>query len=263
MYGICSKRKILNECSLNDFNYQIDPYVGCEHQCLYCYALLDAESEWDREILMHENIIEQLEGEIESIPPQKIYFGYTTDPYQQFEKKYKQTRKALSLLQEKGFSASILTKSDLFIRDLDILTKMENASISISVSFENDLDRSCFEKKTINTLDRIEAVKIANHSGLKTSALLCPIIPYISNVEYFVELLGPIVNKIWIYPLSIQNKTDRTWQNVNSILASYYPTQKEKIEQAIFSKDNSYWTTLRDKLNYMDKHVNCELETHI
>ena len=55
----------------------------------------------------------------------------------------------------------------------------------------------------------------------------------------------------------------KTWKDVNSNLTSYYPTKKEKIEDAIFSKDNSYWTTLRDKLNYMDKHVNCELEIHI
>ena len=248
-YGVCSKRKILTECGLSDFAYQIDPYIGCEHQCQYCYALNDAGCEWDSEILIHE--------------PQKIYFGYTTDPYQQSEMKYKQTRKVLSFLHEKGFSAGVLTKSDLFIRDLDVLTQMEDASVSISVSFDNDFDRKCFEENTINTFDRIEALKIAKHCGLKTSALLCPVIPYITSVEYFVELLAPIVDKILIYPLSVLDTTDRSWQNVRSILASDYPTKKEKIEDAIFSRDNFYWTTLRDKLNYLDKHVNCELEIHV
>jgi DNA repair photolyase len=119
----CSYRPILAPCGLKNLNYQIDTYVGCEHYCCYCYALDQVETDWAKEVLIHKEIIRQLSEELKNISPQTIYMGYKTDPYQPIEAKYSQTRKVLELFLEKGFSASILTKSDLIVRDMDILKR--------------------------------------------------------------------------------------------------------------------------------------------
>ena len=130
----CSNRPILEPCGIKKFDLQIDPYIGCGHYCYYCYVLKYAETDWNKEILIHNNI-QQLHEELDRITPQTIFMGHHTDPYQPCESKLFQTRKVLELFLEKRMSASILTKSDLIIRDIDLLKKMDNASVSISVAF--------------------------------------------------------------------------------------------------------------------------------
>ena len=78
----CSYRPIIEPCSLKNLDYQVDSYVGCEHNCYYCYALDQAETDWTKEVLIHKDITGQLSEELEKISPQTIYMGYKTDPYQ-------------------------------------------------------------------------------------------------------------------------------------------------------------------------------------
>lgn len=116
----CNPRPVLTPCTLEGLNYQVDPYVGCQHHCHYCYALNQAETDWRVTIQMHADITGQLKQELTGITPQTIYMGWQTDPYQPCETDCRQTRRVLTLLVEKGFSASILTKSDRVCRDLDL-----------------------------------------------------------------------------------------------------------------------------------------------
>ena len=110
---------MIEPCALQSlgFNYQIDPYVGCEHNCHYCYAQNQPDLDWENEIGICSDI-KKLAEELALLTPQKIYMGMKTDPYQPLEKEYNQTRAALELLKERGFSVCILTKSNLVIRDL-------------------------------------------------------------------------------------------------------------------------------------------------
>lgn len=61
-------RSVLNPCTLKDRNYQVDTYIGCEHYCYYCYALNQAETDWSKEVLIHNDITSQLESELAGIP---------------------------------------------------------------------------------------------------------------------------------------------------------------------------------------------------
>jgi len=110
----CTKRPILSPCELPYFDFQVEPYIGCEHYCYYCYILPQAETNWSKKILIHRDIVNQLEEELENISPQAIYLGYYTDPFQPIEAKYYRTRNVLELLAQKGFSVGILTKLDFF-----------------------------------------------------------------------------------------------------------------------------------------------------
>ncbi len=259
----CAKRPILKQCGLSGFDYQIDTYIGCEHYCYYCYVLAQAETDWSKEVLIHEDIVDQLGKELEKIPAQTIYMGYYTDPYQPCESNYIQTRKVLELLLQKGFSASILTKSDLVVRDLDILRKMKSPGVSISVAFNDNQTRSLFEANTVDTEKRIDALCQLKKAGIRTGALVCPVIPYVTDVIQHIDKLQPVADEIWIYGFSIERQTDQNWLNMEDILKSHFRDLRQDIEEVIFSKEHNYWKQLREKLVVLKNKKQLNLIIHV
>ena len=189
--------------------------------------------------------------------------GWLTDPYQPCEAEYRQTRRVLELLLAKGFSASILTKSDLVLRDMDLLQKMDDATVSVSVAFNDNDIRRLFESNTMDTEKRIKALQKLKAAGIKTSALICPVIPYITDVNRLIDSLAEHAGKIWIYGLSILNENERSWQNVKSILECHFPDLKEKIEAVIFSKNHPYWTNIRQEIMDLQNHMKLDLSVHL
>lgn len=241
-------RPVLNPCTLEGRNYQVDPYIGCEHYCYYCYALNQAETDWRKEILIHKDITSQLESELEGISPQTIYMGWQTDPYQPCEAQYRQTRQVIELLLEKGFSANILTKSDLVLRDSDLLQRMIAPGVSFSVAFNDNRTRRLFEANTMDNEKRIEALHQLKEAGVRTGALVCPVIPYITDAIQLIDMLAPCTDVIWIYGLGMNDRSDQNWLNMRKILNREFPELLEQIEPAIFSKEHLYWAQLRDEL---------------
>jgi DNA repair photolyase len=241
----------------------VDPYIGCEHYCYYCYALNQAETDWRKEVLIHKDITSQLESELAGISPQTIYMGWQTDPYQPCEAEYRQTRQVLELMLEKGFSASILTKSDLVLRDSDILQKMDAANVSVSVAFNDNRTRCLFEANTVDTEKRIGALNQIKAAGVRTGALICPVIPYITDAIQLTDMLAPCTDVIWIYDLSIINRSDQNWLNMKKILKREFPDLLERIEPAIFSKEDRYWAQLKDDLVTLKNHRQLKLNIRL
>lgn len=260
---ICTNRPILTPCGLKDIEYQVDTYIGCEHHCYYCYVLPQAETDWSKEILIYKDIVGQLSKELENIPPQIIYMGYHSDPYQPCEAVQRQTRKVLKLFAKKGFSASILTKSDLVLRDIEIIKEMNDAAISVSVAFNDNQTRRLFEANTIDTEKRIEALNEFKKAGVRTGALLCPIIPYITDPVRMIDMLEQYADIIWIYGLGINDRSDKNWVYIQKILSSQFPNLLEKIESVIFSNDHSYWAELRKILEMIKMERKLNLNIHI
>ena len=261
--SICSPRPVLVPCGLENFRYQVDPYVGCGHCCHYCYVLSLAETDWTREILMHADIVGQLRAEIDGIPPQKLYLGYYTDPYQPCEADHRQTRKVLELLREKGFSASILTKSDLVLRDIDILADMNDAGVSISVAFNANKERGLFEAHTMDTEDRIAALRQIKEAGLGTGALVCPVIPYITDAFQLIDMLQPLADSIWVYGLSITDPDGENSRNTRRILNDHFPDLAARIEPVISEKDHPYWAELRERLEMVKEERGLNLNIRV
>jgi len=261
--SVCSNRNILSACGLKDLDYQVDTYVGCEHYCYYCYALAQAETDWSKEIQIYQNIVDQLCKEIEIIAPQTIYMGYQTDPYQPCEAECHQTRKVLELFLKKGFSASILTKSNLVLRDIDILEEMNSAAVSVSVAFNDNQTRRLFESNTMDTEKRIEALRQLKEAGVNTGALVCPVIPYITDAIQLIDMLEPYADVIWIYGLSISDRLGLNWLNIQNILNSQFPELIKKIEPIVFSKDHIYWKQLRENLMSLKNDRALNLNVHL
>ena len=258
----CIHRKILNPCSLEAHNYQVDPYIGCEHFCHYCYALNKAETDWGKEILIHDNFVERLTEEISSLDFEDIYMGMNSDPYQASERTFKQTRKALELFAKRGFSVSILTKSGLVTRDIDLFAKMSGSSVGVSLAFQEEQTRQLFEKNASSNKERIEALKKLKSAGIPTYTLICPVMPFITDVESLIELVAPYSDKVWIYRLEMESTEDQNWQNVESILNQNFPELTEKYRKIAFSGDHPYWRQLRQKLEELQstKYLNLRIE---
>lgn len=244
----CSARPILEPCELGGFIGQIDPYIGCEHHCQYCYALNQAETDWTREILIHQDIIGQLDHELSVFKPDCIYMGWNADAYQPIETSYRQTRAVLELLTRRGFSVCMLTKSDLVLRDIDLYAKMPNSSVGISLAFQEDDVRRLFEANTPPNEARIEALKEFNAAKIETYALICPLMPYITDVRVLIEQVTPFADTIWVYGLSMDNLSDRNWRNVEQILNQHFPDLSDNYREIAFSTDHPHWRALRSEL---------------
>jgi len=255
-----SNRRVLAPCRLAWYTYQIDPYIGCEHSCLYCYILNTPHR--NEHILIHKNITKRLHQEILSLKPQTIYMGMDTDPYQPLEKTLNQTRTVLQLLAEKEFSVSLLTKSPLITRDIDILTRMEDPLAGISLAFQDEETRKLFEPKAPPNEQRIRALAELKKAGIETYTLICPVIPKITDVEALIDKAVPYSDAIWLYRLNVHSK-NVNWQNVNSILHRNFPEIAEQVREIIFSRKHAYWTEVRQNLVNIQKERGISLEIRL
>ena len=264
LISTCSERPLITPCGLERFDHQLDTYIGCGHYCYYCYVLREAETDWRQEVQIHHDLEGQLALELRGINPQPIYIGYHSDPYQPCEAEFKQTRTALKMLHTKGFSVGILTKSDLVLRDLDILAEMDNCSVSVSVAFKDDGIRSLFEENTIETKRRIQALRKIKQTGIRTGALLCPIIPYVTEVLDLLEDLSGCADTIWIYGLSADGdkEQDTGWKNTRQILSSHFPGIADRVQAAVLSKEDPYWTRVKDEIEMFNCQRKIDIKVH-
>lgn len=249
----CSDQQILSPCSLEGHNYQVDPYIGCEHHCHYCYALGQAKTDWKEEILIYRDLAGQLDHELSALEAQNIYMGWNSDPYQPAEADHYQTRKALGLLAQRGFSVCILTKSDLVVRDIDLLARMPGSSVGFSIAFQDEDIRRLFEEKAPANERRINALKKLKEAGIRTYVLICPVMPFITDVEALAAQVAPYADASWVYALSMKAEGDQNWRNVREILSAHFPKLIGRYRQIAFSADHPYWRQLRQRLSEFQK----------
>ncbi len=260
--NLCSIRKILQPCSLGGYEYQIDPYVGCEHHCYYCYALNQAETDWTKEILIYPDFSTRLNQELDAIRPQPIYMGWNCDPYQPSELTYRQTRTALEILQKRGFSVCILTKSGLVTRDIDLIAQMPSSSVGFSIAFQDQNTRRLFEANAPDNEEKLQALERLKSAGIRTYTLICPVMPFITDIEKLVEMIAPYSDAIWFYALSMEKDSDRNWIFISQILDQHFPELTEKYRQIAFSSTHPYWTKLHTKIERLNltRRLNLRIE---
>ncbi len=162
--------------------YALNPYRGCIHGCLYCYARsLTREVDprkWGKVVIVKVNIADVLRREIRSIKPSKIFIGTITDPYQPIEAIYRLTRKVLGIVLRNNVRVSVQTKNSLILRDLDILLNNRNlVDVGITITtLDNRVSRK-YEPMASPPEARIKALRILSSIGIKTWIFVGPIIP--------------------------------------------------------------------------------------
>jgi MoaA/NifB/PqqE/SkfB family radical SAM enzyme len=145
----------------------------------------------------------------------------------------------------------------------DILKKMDDAAVSVSVAFNDNQTRKRFEANTMDTEKRIEALRKLKEAGVRTGALVCPVIPYITDAIELIDKLAPYTDTIWIYGLSINDRLGQNWLNIQRILRSQFSDLVEQIEPVIFSRDHIYWSQLREDLAALKNDRQLNLNIHL
>ena len=167
-------------------------YRGCTHGCIYCDSRSDIYSMNHKfeDIEVKENSIELLKKELLKRPKAMIGTGAMTDPYVPLEKHLKYVRKSLELIYRYGFGFTCITKSDLVLRDLDLLKKInEKSKAVIQMTLTTADDDLCriLEPNVCPTSRRFEVLKILKEEGIPTVVWLCPILPYINDTHENID----------------------------------------------------------------------------
>jgi len=194
---IDSTRKIITHNDSPDisFDRSINPYRGCEHGCVYCFARpthaylgLSPGLDFESKLFMKPNAPELLERELSApdYSPKTIAIGTNTDPYQPIERRYQIMRRILEVLDRAGHPVGIVTKSALVLRDLDILTRMAKrdlVKVAISVTSLDPKLARVMEPRAATPARRLGALRELVKAGVPASALVAPVIPAINDAE--------------------------------------------------------------------------------
>jgi DNA repair photolyase len=258
-----SREHVLAPCPLEGIEYQIDPYLGCEHDCTYCYAQNSCPVEWGAETGIIPGMDEILERDLSGLSPQTIYVGMNTDPYQPVEEDLGVTRLILERLLRHGHSACMLTKSDLVERDLDLFARMKQGSVGVSLAFGSDEDRRAFEGHTVSNERRLGALAEARLRGIPTYVLICPVVPMVTDVDRLLELAGPVADNVWIYRLEMGSEADPNWRRFRAVVESRYPEREPIIRKAAFDSEHRIWRDLRGHLARLAREGRYNLESRV
>ncbi|MFQ6009853.1 MAG: radical SAM protein [Candidatus Aenigmatarchaeota archaeon] len=182
-------KSVLNKSGLPGLEYSLNPYKGCGHACIYCYApsVLREKRKWGSFVEVKTNAPEILEKEASRKSKGLVGIGTVTDPYQPIEKKYKITRKCLEVLLKYGWPISIQTKSSLVLRDIDLIKKFRDKEIGFTIITTDDSARKRFEPGASPIKERFRALKELKKKGIKTWVFIGPIMPEVSDVENIIK----------------------------------------------------------------------------
>jgi DNA repair photolyase len=219
-------------------NNGMNIYRGCQHGCIYC----DARSSCYQmhhlfeDIEVKENAIELLEASLKSKrKPCMIGTGAMTDPYMPLERKLQFTRRSLEVIEKHGFGATVLTKSDLILRDLDLFQRINEKTKAVAQITLTTLDDSLshlIEPNVCPTSRRVEVLRQFQKAGVPTVAWFCPILPFLTdtaeNIRSIVDACRDtgVRGIIWFGPGVTLREGDREYFYAN--LDRKFPGLKEE-----------------------------------
>jgi DNA repair photolyase len=181
------------------YDYVINPYVGCQHNCSYCYArfmkrFTGHKEPWGDFVDIKINAPQLLSEEIKKKKPGTVWMSGVCDPYQPLEARYQISRKCLEILALVRWPVAIQTRSPLVLRDMDILKESENIEVGLSVTTANNEIRRIFEPKAPAIGERLRTLERLHRNGIRTFAMIAPILPeagdligmLAGNVDYII-----------------------------------------------------------------------------
>ena len=198
-------KTVLTKSNLPVSDYSVNPYVGCTHACKYCYAsfmkrFTNHPEEWgaflDVKYWPEIKHPERYRGK-------ELFLSSVTDPYNPQEETYRRTRSLLEQLQGSGIKLSIQTKSDLVLRDIDLIETFPDARVGFSIntldeSFKDDMDQA------VSIERRIAAMKKLHDAGIRTTCFISPIFPGITDCEAIIDRVKDQCNLVWLENLNLR-----------------------------------------------------------
>lgn len=217
-------------------NYNMNIYKGCCHGCIYCDSRSDCYGvENFDEVRAKENALALIERELKSKRKKGVIgTGAMSDPYNPLEKEHQLTRGALELINKYGFGVAIATKSDLILRDMDILQEISKHSpVLVKITITTADDELCRKIEPYASLSsqRFEAIRALSEAGINTCVLLMPVLPFIEDTEENIRKIIELALKSgarFIYPAFgvTLRQNQREWFFAK--LDALFPSVKEK-----------------------------------
>ena len=243
---VCEKesKSVITKSKLPDADYVINPYIGCCHGCIYCYA------QFMRRFTGHANeawgsfMDIKTGGKVntKNMEGKTILFGSVTDPYNPLEKIHFATQKILKQLIEQKTTANVevLTKSPLVIRDIDLLKQIPNVRVGISLSTMDPIFAKRIEKNAALPAERIKAVQELHKNGIPVYVFVSPIFPYFADWKNVVDAVGSDADMICFENLNLRAnyRTD-----VINMVKEFYPEKYESFKSLFESPKvlRNYW----------------------
>lgn len=235
-------KSILSKSHLPVSDYSANPYVGCTHACQYCYAsfmkrFTNHSEEWGHFLdVKYWPVIRHPE----KYCGKKIFLSSVTDPYNPQEKTYRRTRALLEQLQGSGVKLSVQTKSDLVLRDLDLLSFFPDVRVGFSINtldedFQKDMDQA------VSIERRINAMKILHESGIRTTCFISPIFPGITDCQAIIERVKAHCNLVWLENLNLRGSYKG---RILQYIREKYPEWVPLYEAIYIRGSRAYWERL-------------------
>jgi DNA repair photolyase len=253
-------KTVLSKSKLKDSDYSINPYRGCENNCVYCYApyIVREQREWGTFVDAKTNAAEVLSEELKAVSSGNILMSSVTDPYQDSEKKFKITRSVLEKLNKK-LRTSIQTKSILVMRDIDLI-KRAGVEVGMTITTLNEEHAKKFESGASKPNERLDVLNYMKASGIKTFIFFGPFLPFISDIDLektVSRFALSRADKIHVDRLNI--KCPEHWNKIKAFLEANYPGMAEKWEKVLFS-DSDYYSGIKQTLTELFKKYDVNFE---
>jgi len=214
--------------------YRTNLYRGCAHQCIYCdtrsgcYEIED----FDHEVLVKRNALDLLEKELVGKRAKgTIGLGSMNDPYQPVEAERRLTRGALERIARYGFPVHVLTKSDLVLRDLDLLKQVPRAVVSLTITTTDDALAALVEPFAPPPSARVRALRTLAEAGIETRIALMPVLPFIEDSEENVRAIVEAGREA----------------GVTAIVASFGMTLRDRCREHYYAKLDVHFPGLRGR----------------
>ena len=237
-----SVKSVLTRSNLPVSDYSVNPYVGCTHACVYCYAsfmkrFTNHPEPWGDFLDVKRwpaiRNAEKYRGK-------ELFFGSVTDPYVPQEAVHRRTRALLEELQGSGIRLSIATKSDLVLRDLDLIKTFPDARVSWSINtldepFREDMDRA------VSIERRLEAMRVFHEAGVRTTCFISPIFHGITDVEAIIDRAKEQCNLVWLENLNLRGSYKPV---IFDYIRLKYPSLLPLYEEIYNQRRRDYWESL-------------------
>jgi DNA repair photolyase len=202
-------KTILTKTAITSFDYCINPYVGCSHGCRYCYASFMKRftghlEPWGEFVDVKVNAPNILRKQLKRARPGIVSLSTVTDPYQPLEKRYELTRGCLEALLDQQFSVSILTRSPLCLRDIDLFKQFKNIEVGFSITTHDEAIKKKFEPHSPSIRARIETLRTLRQEKIGTYAFIGPMLPL--DPKPLAAMLDGLVDEVLMDRMNYTNK---------------------------------------------------------
>lgn len=242
-------KSIIVKSGLPDSDFVINPYIGCTHSCIYCYArfmkrFTDHREPWGKFLDVKINASDLIPKRTSKYRNKSITISSVTDPYQPAERKYKLMWGILTNLVPLQPKLCVMTKSDLIIRDIDLIKKFKKCVAGVSLSLLDDDIRKEVEPLASSVEKRINAVKELKKAGINTFVFISPILPELTDWKGIINKTKNFVDEFWFENLNVKATN---WPDIKKWLESCRPDLLKKYEGIYFTK-NDYWDRIERKI---------------